>query len=155
MFSTRRRWLTLLAAGAIAASSAIALTPGSAMAVSCNQPTAAWMATPDGTLANGDTVPEPPGGMQVWPVGITVPGDTITFTVVPVIGPTTGFINPNTGATSFTYTTVSANGNCVVNQPSNNNAPILLVNSAYITATVTDWKTGQVWTVNVGHVVQG
>ncbi|MBV9445859.1 MAG: hypothetical protein JO345_08190 [Streptosporangiaceae bacterium] len=155
MFSIRRRWLSLLAAGAITASGTVALAPGSAMALTCNQPTAAWMATPDGTLANGDTVPEPPSGMRVWPVGITVPGDRITFTVVPVIGPTPGFIDPHTGATSWTYTTVQANGNCVVNQPSDSDAPILLVNAAYITATITDWRTGQVWTIVVGHVVQG
>jgi hypothetical protein len=110
----RRLIVPLVTAGVLAAPAAAALPSASAFAATCKQPSTAWIATPAGSLGGGNTLTLSPG-TKVYPVGIALPGTTITFQA----------FNTATDTHDAPYTTVKANGNCVVNQPSQANAPII------------------------------
>jgi hypothetical protein len=144
-------WITALVVGATTVTALTALTPGSALAASCNQESSARIVMSEGTLANGSTITIPPG-TKVWPVGITVPGNPIEFDTLPVAPPPLSFQLAN-GAQTAKYTTGNANDNCVVNQPDDNNAPLLVGQSGYIQAKYLDWRTNLPVTTYVGHVI--
>ncbi len=134
----------LLASGILLSSAMVGLPSAPAFASTCQQPSHVWVATPAGTLANGNTLTLSTG-TQVYPVGVVQPGSYIFFTSYQGNAPydVDVYINPN-----------AANGNCVVNQPSPGNAPLIGSGPGFwsVTANYVSWETGQQTNVLVGYV---
>jgi hypothetical protein len=144
MKRVRRRSITVIASGAMLVSAMVALPSASALAATCNQSSHVWVATPAGTLANGNTLTLSTG-TKVYPVGVVQPGSYIFFTSYEGNAPydVDVYINPN-----------AANGNCVVNQPSSSDAPLIGSGPGFwsVTANYVSWETGQTTTKLVGYV---
>jgi hypothetical protein len=142
MLGHARRWILAVAASAALVIPVAAVLPSaSALASSCAQPTHVWIATPAGSLANGNEVALAPL-TSVYPVGVVQPGTSIYF------------FTPSQSALG--YRTGNAGGNCVVNQPSQSNAPVIgfVPAGTYpVDATYTPWESGTQVTTLVGYIV--
>jgi len=142
MMKHARRWaLALVASSSLVIPATAVLPSASALAAtSCKQPTHVWIATPAGTLANGNTLALAPDTL-VYPVGVVQPGTTIYF------------YTPSQAALG--YRTNAAGSNCVVNQPQSGNAPAIgdVPAGTYpVDATYIPWETGNQVTTLVGYV---
>ncbi len=72
----RRSAFALAASSALVLMALVVVTPGSAQAATCGQPTHVWWATPGGSLGGGDTVTLAPGA-PAWATGVVAPNTTI------------------------------------------------------------------------------
>jgi hypothetical protein len=132
-----RRTRALLSAGLLlSAVGVLTVLPSPAFAATCGQPTHVWIATPAGSLANGNTVTLPVG-TTTYQTGVVSPNTPITFT----------------GAnTNMRVTTTNADGNCVVHHQDN----VMFIGNPTgtwpIYATYTPWETGIQQTTLVGFI---
>jgi hypothetical protein len=135
-----------VAASVLLAAASVAATATPASADPCNQPTHVWIATPSGSLANGNTVLVG-HSWSVWVTGVVSSGTSITWQFIQIGDPP--IFDPP-------LNTQAANGNCVVNQQQVSVASIGPVNSRItVEATYTDWETHQLGQHFVGYLEIG
>jgi hypothetical protein len=142
----RRHVARMAVAGVLLATAAVAVTARPASADPCNQSSHVWVATPSGSLANGNTVVVG-HSWSVWVTGVVSSGTGIAWQFIQIGDPPI-FNQP--------YNTRSANGNCVVNQEQVSVASIGPVGSRInVEATYTDWETHQLGQHFVGYLLIG
>ncbi|HYS39035.1 MAG TPA: hypothetical protein VEO01_25750 [Pseudonocardiaceae bacterium] len=112
------------------------MLPSPAFAATCGQPTHVWIATPAGSLANGNTVTLPVG-TATYQTGVVSPGTSITF---------------NGANFANSVTTTTADGNCVVHHQDNIMYIGYPTGTWPIYATYILWETGIRQTTLVGYI---
>jgi hypothetical protein len=127
------------AIGAALLAAALSVAPATASAApdaACAQPTHVWLATPAGSLGDGNTLTLPIG-TETYETGVVLAGSNITFTG-------TNGINQ--------IPTTTAGANCVVSHQ-NNILTIGAPTGTYpIFATYTPWETGIPRRTLVGYI---
>lgn len=130
------RWLARVLLSSALLLATVALLPSTAFAATCGQPTHVWIATPAGSLANGNTVTLHVG-TATYQTGVVSPGTSITF---------------NGANFANSVTTTTADGNCVVHHQDNVMYIGYPTGTWPIYATYIPWETGFQQTNLVGYI---